>query len=221
MDIVQLMSGYDSVAMALVLQDEGHAIFPLYVNFRRGGGKASKEMSSMRKVIGMTHFQPLKVIKHYIPKAKYDTRNRTLCKLAAHYAQDQDISHVAIGSQLFAGVALIGDFPRADVDPATLQASVPEGITVITGQMHKSVATYKLCTKDRRILFETTSCQLWYKDECGQCFSCVERHAAFVTVMGYDHTTYLFDPRVSVRWQKLLDGELTALAHYLKGQERE
>ena len=221
MNIVQLMSGFDSVAQALILQAQGHTIFPLYVHFRKGGGKVAKEEASMREVIRAVGFQSLEVVHYRIPKEQYDTRNQKLCTLAANHALMHSISHIAIGSHLFEDADLYGNFPRADADPNVLQAAVPSDITVIPGQLRKSVALHNLCNKNRKILFKTTSCQMWYKDECGKCFSCIERHAAFVLVMGYDHTTYTFDPKVSTRWFKYLKTEQIALALHLQGQESE
>ena len=219
MRIVQLLSGgFDSVGQAILLQSQGHKIYPMYVRFRVGGGKQVKEEAAVVRVSETCNFTTPYIHTHRIPKDQYGTRNRQLCMLASVYATSIGISHVAIGSQLFDGVELHGNILRDDLDPKHLQRAVPDGITVLPGQMWKAALLKAIPANMRKVMFESTSCQMWFKDECGKCFACVERHAAFLVAMGYDYTQYTMDPKVSTKWPEHLTNEAKAFANYQETQ---
>ncbi len=212
MHIVQLMSGgFDSVAQALYLQSEGHVIYPLHIRFRKGGGKVAKEEQAVRIVSEMASFIKPHFMIHRIPREEYDTRNRVLVAVASGYAQEIGVSVVAIGSHMFEGIDLRGDFPREDADPRHLQGAAHNGIKVWASQTYKAPLLRSIPHNMQHIVFESTSCQMWYTDDCGKCFSCIERHAAFIVVMGYDHTTYTYDPKCSARWREYVLTEQRAL----------
>jgi 7-cyano-7-deazaguanine synthase in queuosine biosynthesis len=214
MHVVQLLSGgFDSVGQALYLQSQGHTIHPMYVKFRKGGGKVAKELLAVKVISREAGFQEPHVITHRISREEYDTRNRTLVMLAGEYAQRKGAEAVAIGSHLFEGVELRGDFPREDADPAHLQRAAPEGIKVLASQMYKAPLLLDLPLEVRHHMFKSTSCQMWYTDDCGRCFSCIERHAAFIMALGYDHTVYTYDPKQTERWVEYLTAEQKALAN--------
>ena len=205
-NIVQLLSGgFDSVGQALLLQNAGHTIFPLYVRFRRAGGKQTKELNIVQRISKEQNFKDPVVIDHPIGKEQYDTRNRTLCQIAERHANSINADAIAIGAPT--GHINIGNVPDDDLDIALLEASV--NIKLFTVGMFKSTILKELDNAQRRILFQTSSCQLWYKEECGQCYICVERHAAFIVVLGYDHTQYTVDPKVSKHWSALIEQEAT------------
>jgi 7-cyano-7-deazaguanine synthase in queuosine biosynthesis len=221
MRIVQLYSGgLDSVAQALVLQSQGHTIYPMYVQFRLGGGKVAKEMRAMYEISEIAGHEEPYVLTHRIPKSEYGTRNRTMCKLAATHAQKLGVDHIAIGTVMFPG-PFSGDFPREDGEPTHLQAAVPKGITVITRLVHKSVIVAQTPEAQRYLLFKSKSCHMYWKDECGSCFACVERHAAFLLAMGYDHTPYHRNPKLSRNWRRFYAGEASGYAAYIKDKENQ
>jgi hypothetical protein len=62
-----------------------------------------------------------------------------------------------------------------------------------------------------RAMFKTTSCQYWGKVDCGQCHSCIKRHAAFIAVIGYDYTEYVNDPKLTARWTTNFERQLRAI----------
>lgn len=74
------------------------------------------------------------------------------------------------------------------------------GMKVIILQKNKAELLQALPKKQQKILFKTTSCQLWYKKECGRCYRCAERHAAFLIIMGQDKTTYSHNPQLAEKW---------------------
>ncbi len=214
MRIVQLLSGgFDSTGHAMLLQNQGHTIYPLYVHFRKGGGKQAKEEATMHIVSKDCGFEAPHLIQHLIPKSQYDTRNRIMCKVASKYALTVKADTIAIGSLHQEDLAEYDSVPDEDVLVEHLQLVVPQGITVITlAMLHKYKAPLlaALRKSQRSIMFKTVSCHMWYKVACGKCYACVERHAAFLIAMGYDRTIYMDDPKTAPIWRAFFKAELKA-----------
>ena len=68
-------------------------------------------------------------------------------------------------------------------------------------------------------LWETTSCQTWWKRGDGRCHSCLDRHVAIMVALGHDETPYMYPP-ISSRWypqyvvsMRYMDGFLEALKY--------
>ena len=116
------------------------------------------------------------------------------------------VEEVAIGVPT--GGINFGIMSDDDINPTKLQESI--NLKLHTMGMYKSAILRQLGTKDQRALFNTTSCQMWFKSECGQCYICVERHAAFIVALGYDHTTYNYNPMASKYWKTLIEQEQQA-----------
>lgn len=202
--VVQLLSGgFDSVGQALLLQEQGFIIHPLYIKFRLGGGKQGKELQIVHDISVQQQFEVPHIISHRINKKDYSCRNRTLCVLAESYALSIGLTAVAIGTPT--GGVNLGDVNDDDINVKVLEANI--GLKLHTMGMYKSEIIKKLPPYKQRLLFQTTSCQLWFKEECGRCYICVERHAAFITALGYDHTAYINDPKASMYWKPLIRQE--------------
>ena len=227
--LVQLMSGgFDSAGQAILLHEQGFEIYPLFVNFRKGGGKVEKEMRAVELVSERMGWAKPGVIKHHIPrvytgagkrKKSNQTRNRTMCKIAGSYAEQIGATHVAIGTAYMPEFAHMFTHPEADSTQSILQEQMPSGITIQTLDMYKTTLLMNIPAKYRMLLFTTTSCHMWYKQECGVCYSCTERHAAFLTVMGFDHTTYAEDPKSAPSWRETWEAEVNKLNQYLEEQK--
>lgn len=52
--------------------------------------------------------------------------------------------------------------------------------------------------------FKTTNCLLDVPIDCGYCYKCVERHAAFMEGVGFDQTRYVANPEDSPRYELYL-----------------
>jgi len=206
MKIVQLMSGgLDSVGQALLLSREGHEILPLYVKFRIGGGKQAKEINRTEKLSAIAGFLKPVIIKHRIRKEEYGTRDRQLVKIAADVAREKGFDAVAIATSYYPDMESVADIDWEDMNPILLEKAA--GMKVVTLEMHKSTLLQRLNPADRELLFETTSCQLWWKKECGRCYRCAERHAAFLVVLGYDRTEYMHNPEEAKKWKYMIEQE--------------
>jgi len=146
--LVQLMSGgFDSAGQAILLHEQGFEIYPLFVNFRKGGGKVEKEMRAVELVSERMGWAKPGVIKHHIPrvytgagkrKKSNQTRNRTMCKIAGSYAEQIGATHVAIGTAYMPEFAHMFTHPEADSTQSILQEQMPSGITIQTLDMYKT-----------------------------------------------------------------------------------
>jgi len=209
--VVQLMSGgLDSVGQAILLKKEGHEIQPLYIKFRLGGGKQSKEVVAVKKLSRILEFSKPIIVKHRIKKEEYKTRDRQLVAIAASIAKEKECNAIAIATSYYPEVENpVADIDWEDLDPKNLERAA--GMKVITLEMHKAELLQKINCDDWDLLFKTTSCQMWWKKECGKCYRCVERHASFIVSLGFDRTEYLHDPKKSKHWPNMFNQELNSV----------
>jgi len=211
MKIVQLMSGgLDSVGQAILLKEERHEVQPLYVKFRIGGGKQAKEIRAAKKLSSILKFPEPIIVKHRIKKEEYETRDRQLVTIAASIAREKGYDAIAIATSYYPEVEdPVADIDWEDMNPEKLEEAAE--MKVITLEMHKAELLQKIDPTYIDSLFETTSCQLWWKKECGRCYRCAERHAAFVALLGFDKTEYLYDPEKSKQWSYMISQEMKAI----------
>lgn len=203
MKVLQLCSGgFDSVAQALHLHNQGQEVGLLYIKFRIGGGKQSKEIKHMLQLAENFKFKHY-IIKQRIKKEDYDTRDRQLVKLASDVAREHGYDCLALGTSYYPNRQQIADIDWADLNPKNLEKSA--GMPVITLQKEKNEILKLLTRRQRKYLFNTTSCQLWFNKECGRCYRCAERHAAFLNVLGYDKTVYSHNPKEGKHWEVMHD----------------
>ena len=209
MKVVQLMSGgFDSVGQAMLLLNQGHEVQPLYIRFRLGGGKESKEINRSQECAQKLGLPEPIIIRHRIPSSEYDRRDHTLVELAAGIAREIGYEAVAIATSYYPGTDAVANIDWEDMNPRSLEQRA--GMKVFTLEMHKGELLHQLEPAQKRILFDTTSCQLWFKLECGRCYRCAERHAAFIVALGYDNTVYNHNPKKAKAWSLMLEKELNA-----------
>jgi 7-cyano-7-deazaguanine synthase in queuosine biosynthesis len=203
---IQLFSGgFDSVGQAILLLNEGHEVVAMYVKFRKGGGKQAKELKRAKWFAEQLRI-PFVVWEHRIPKSEYSRRDHTLVEIAAKYARSTGAHRVAIATSYQPDVANpIANIDWEDMNPESLSKAA--GMPVETLEKLKSELLDELWEDQREMLFETTSCQLWFKKECGRCYRCAERHAAFMVALGYDQTEYSHDPEQAKAWPEMLRQE--------------
>ncbi len=210
MKVIQLMSGgMDSVGQALLLKAEGHLIQPLYVKFRIGGGKQAKEIAAVTKISSIVGFPKPIIVTHRIRKEEYATRDQKLVQIAGTVARQIEFEAVAIATSYYPDEEPVANIDWADLNPENLEEAA--GMKVITLEMHKAALLQKLSPENRELLFNTTSCQMWWKDECGRCYRCAERHAAFISLLGYDKTRYMHDPKQAKKWEFMIKQESKVL----------
>lgn len=205
--ILLFSGGFDSVGHAMHLLNQGHEVVALYVKFRKGGGKQAKELETAKKIAGRLRI-PFWVKQYHIPKEEYHHRDRTLVRIASGYARETGAHRVAISTSYYPEIATpVANIDWEDLKPENL-AEVA-GMPVTTLEMLKSELLEALRPEQQKLLFETTSCQLWFKKECGRCYRCAERHAAFMATLDYDETEYSNDPKTAKAWEKMLKQETT------------
>jgi len=208
--VILCSGGIDSIVLAYALAKD-HTIQPLYVQFRVGGGKAGNEIRTLDKFKHTNILDPviLRGKEFRIPKETYDTRNVQLLKIAEDW-----IFRTSFLNDGFSAIA-IGTYPQRDM---TTFANIPDEETK-KEHLEKFIDLPLITLDDFNCnskldivnlgydvvgdkLFETTSSQSFYGYECGRCFSCVERHAAFMlSKYKEDKTTYKRNPQESKRYK--------------------
>ncbi len=207
MRIVQLLSGgLDSMGQAIILRTQEHTIYPLYVRFRMAGGKQAREQRIVQELSDVCGLETPRIVIHRIDRKDYDMRNRLLCRIAEEYAIELGADSIAIGAPT--GSYNFGTANDEDLDVDVLKACVD--IDVHTTGLYKCIILKRIPESLRWVMPRTSSCHMWYKQECGQCYICAERHAAFIVAYGYDQTVYIENPRGSRHWKALLEQEVNA-----------
>lgn len=125
-------------------------------------------------------------------------------RLATVYATERRAKNLALGEYTGADTWLVQDHvEQRDADHRTLAAYLLAEYGLawrLISLQDFGESRYKV---DRvRLLaaligdasFDTTVCLVDSEKHCGECYKCVERHAAFVRALGYDRTEYEHDP---------------------------
>ncbi len=192
--------GPDAAALAAKLKDMGANVLPVYVSYRAGrGGKTAKDLQAARRSAELLGL-PITLIDNplvrRITSELKPTRNRLILQ-AISETLGADAQAVGLGTfqESFEADGQWTAESNEDLDPAVLAAVVSKnGHKLITwdsfGKTSKADTLGCLPADSRAGIFATISCQMWWRVECGNCYSCRERHAAFLSAFNCDPTLY-------------------------------
>ncbi len=190
--VLGFSGGPDALALAHRLQLCGAEVMPVYISYRKtGGGKTKKDLRAARSSAAALKFPAPLVIWEPLGMRAKSERNRFFIPLLALIARSRGARTVAIGTIQEAG--------NADLDPAILSACGAEhGVDVLTWDsfwIREKSEEFPGMVGMQCALSLTTSCQLWWNVECGNCHSCLARHTAFLKAFGRDPTIYRMGSR--------------------------
>lgn len=205
---VAYSGGPDATALAARLLQIQAAVVPVYVAYRgSGGGKTSKDIAAAIASAKMLRLPLEHIQSPLVASIKGDdksSRNRLMLEAMAERFAGTDIGALGLGTYLAVHEAsgLWTEESNADLDPAVLvRSSGKKGHDLITwdsfGVKCKEDEFRAMPPHARKALYRTTSCQLWFKVECGNCYSCVERHDAFMKAFRRDPTVYRPNTRIT------------------------
>ena len=204
--VLGFSGGPDAAALAYRLKCRGADVIPIYINYRKmsGGGKTAKDLRAVgivAKLLGLPVPTEIRVPLGNRPKSH---RNRFFVKVLASIAKKQGGSIVALGTikEVVDKDESVSRATINDLDPKLLSRhGNGYGVQVITwdtlGVHNKADEFREVGAEARSALFQTTSCQMWWRLECGNCHSCVSRHTAFMQAFGCDPTLYRQGSRVT------------------------
>jgi 7-cyano-7-deazaguanine synthase in queuosine biosynthesis len=199
---VGFSGGPDAAALAYRLRSLGAEVLPVYVDYRKtSGGKTAKDLRAARecaKLLGIMNPIELRAPLGHLPKSR---RNRFFVKVFASFITCRGGDMVALGTMKHVSGERLDRATANDLDPEYLsRQGSSHGVRVLTwdtfGVQEKAAEFAGINEVGKRALFATTSCQLWWRVECGNCSSCRARHAAFLKVFGCDPTRYRKNSRV-------------------------
>jgi len=195
---VAYSGGPDATALAARLLSEGAHVTPVYIAYRGPGGKTAKDLRFAKhsaQLLGLSTEWIDKPLVHRISGDEKSARNRIILGAISRAFADK-IDAVAIGTyqETFTACGQWTKDSNDDLDPAFLAAAVVPGHQLVSwdsfGVRCKTDEFRNLPAPAQAALFATTSCQMWWRVECGNCYSCLERHEAFVAAFGKDPTNY-------------------------------
>lgn len=199
--VIGYSGGPDAAALAHFLKCMGADIVPVYINYRKvsGGGKIVKDLRAVYASAELLDLLRPVEIRMPLGIRPKNRRNRFFVEVLARIAKRRGAKYVALGT---IKAVVIGERGYTnDLDPAKLYAhGKKRGVEVITwdtlGAHEKADEFYIFGEEKRKALFATTSCQLWWHVECGNCESCINRHLAFMKAFGYDPTVYHVNSKI-------------------------
>lgn len=196
--ILGYSGGPDAAALSYRLKCLRAEVVPIYINYRKvsRGGKTAKDIraaTTSAKTLGIS--DPIEIRAPLGSKPK-SHRNRFFIKVLAEFAKTHNANFVALGTLRENANSGTSRANINDLDPKVLSCHAHKhNIEVITwdyfdisekSEEFKEVGEVSI----RLALFQTTSCQMWWRTECGNCHSCISRHKAFIKAFGYDLTSY-------------------------------
>lgn len=207
--VVGFSGGPDAAALAYRLRQTGAEVIPVYVNYRKTlGGKSARDMYAVRVVAALLDIpRPIEVRAPLGARPK-GQRNRFFVEVLAKIAKKHDADAIALGTiKNDGGREELGRAMRNDLDPVVLtKHSNRVGVRVITwdtfGVITKADEFAGMSDCARNAILHTTSCQMWWKLECGNCGSCARRHQAFLSAFGEDPTRYRPNSRIGRETRK-------------------
>lgn len=207
--VVGFSGGPDAAALAYRLRQTGAKVIPVYVNYRKTlGGKSAKDIYAARVVAALLDIpRPIEVRAPLGSRPK-NQRNRFFVKVLARIAKEHCADAIALGTiKNDGGREELGRAMRNDLDPAILAKHGSRvGVRVITwdafGVITKADEFAEMSDVARNVMSHTTSCQMWWKLECGNCGSCARRHQAFLAAFGEDPTRYRPNSRIGGETRK-------------------
>lgn len=191
--ILGYSGGPDALALLCKMRSCGAYVVPVYIDYRKtAGGKTSKDLRAARISLAILHSELLEVRAPLGDRPKSE-RNRHFLDVLSTIAKEKGTHFVALGT--------LRDEGDDDLDPSVLarhcEALETEVITWdMFGTKEKAEEFSGMTEEARRALFKTTSCQMWWNLECGNCHSCIARHNSFLKAFGHDPTTYRMNSRV-------------------------
>ena len=195
---VAYSGGPDATALAARLMADGADVTPVYVRYRSPGGKTSKDLRFAKRsarILGLsTEWIDTPLVKR-IDRESKSMRNRIMLAEISRVC-GANIDAVGIGTfqETFSASGQWTDDSNDDINPKILAKALNgthELVTWDTYGVHCKADEFRnLSKRAQKALFATTSCQLWWKIECGNCYSCIERHEAFVSAFGKDPTNF-------------------------------
>ena len=198
--VVAFSGGPDAAALAARLLKLGASIIPVYLTYRNKGGKTVKDLKGAldsAKLLGLPTQYLENPLERPISGDEKSRRNRIILETFAQADFAQKVDAIGLGTfeERFEASGLWTDESNEDLAPSCLLPSLSgSGLDLITwdsfGIFDKTSEFKGLPAAVRRALYATTSCQMWWKVECGNCYSCRERHEAFLAAFGEDPTIY-------------------------------
>jgi len=185
--LVGYSGGPDAAALAYMLAKRGAIVVPVYVHYReRSGGKTTKDLRAARASARSLGIADPDIVRSPLRGPKSE-RNAHLVRVLAQHARANGSTTMALGT--------IKTDDDPDLDPKNLSREARAfGVGVVTwdyfGIRDKASEFKGITPEHRNFLFETTSCQMWWHVECGNCYSCIARHDAFLKAFGFDPTRY-------------------------------
>lgn len=194
--VLGFSGGPDAAALAYKLQRLGAKIIPVYINYRKysGGGKTGKDLQAAKRSIDLLCLNELLQVRYPLGNRLKSMRNRFFIEVLSGIAKNYKTKHIALGTLQEAG--------EDDLNPTVLKSySRKYGVDITTWD---SFGVIEKCDEfleinNPQFLFETTSCQMWWKKECGNCYSCLSRHTAFIKVFKHDPTAYRLGSKVTTQ----------------------
>jgi len=187
--VLGFSGGPDAAALAHHLKIVGCNVVPVYVDYRliRNSCKTVKDLRHAHFAAHSLGLRELTVVRESLGDIPKSQRNQHLIRVLASVAREHNSHTVALGT-----LSKGGD---EDLDPKILsKVGMCNGVQVVTWDTFnvrtKAEEFMHIGPKARRAIFATTSCQIWWKTECGKCKSCKARHEAFMTAFGHDPTEY-------------------------------
>ena len=171
--------GFDSTVMLYLLASKDYHVKPYHILIRGGGGKDFREKYAIDEIWVDLESKYPKVespvhVRHTIRKCDY--RNQ---KMISFVNSEFGERKIALGSYV--------EGSRFSYDNDNDFLSKITGCEVITFD------NFNIRNKDEiaslvhglgleEIIKKTWSCQLWFKNPCGKCFSCKQREKAFEAI---------------------------------------
>lgn len=204
---VAFSGGPDAAALAARLVSLGSNVIPVYVRYRNKGGKTTKDLQAALRCaqkLGLSIELVESPLVKPISADEKSHRNRIILKTISEALADR-VQAVAIGTfkELCDPSGQWTGESNDDLDPENLVKELDSKHDLITwdsfGVTKKADQFRNLSPDARAAIFATVSCQMWWKVECGNCYSCVERFQAFIDAFGEDPTTYRQNSTVGKR----------------------
>ena len=204
MKIMLQSCGMDSIGHALFLLGSGDMVLPVHINY---GGKTNKEGKILREtlwpLINNRYPNYLKPVTLKMKKQNVYDRNLQMIELVRDHFRDRGYTMDAI----YTGI--LSSDSRYPHDSDIKKLSEASGVKII-GPKFKD-KEHLLGVIERigddmleLIIRSTSSCQVWFKKHCGQCFSCVRRFNAFHKIFGDNPILF----RQQGLWEKCLVSSL-------------
>ena len=201
--VLGFSGGPDAAALAHKLVSADIQVIPVYVDYRASqGGKTSKDIAAAKRICPLLNLPEPLIVRAPLGDEPKGRRNRHFLGVLADIAHREHFNTIALGTMRVNGERNVDRMTRNDLDPAVLgRRAEREGVSLVTwdsfGVREKSREFDGVTPRARLALFESTSCQLWFRLECGNCHSCIARHEAFMDAFGADWTAYRPQSRIA------------------------